>query len=244
MPPPQSEADIMKYIRRKLGGGIVDVELTEEHLKDASGDALSWWHTYVGQLRNHQMSISPGGGAFDVPDDVESIVEVVFQDNNSDFLDLFDWADVELSPIGYGSYYGSPSGSYSYLVQSRQYVEQGRRIIGADRDWEWDRQDRKLRLYPTNGTVGIGTQIRFKYLTNELDLGKLHTWEYDLVRERAFAEAMESLGYARTKYSEWPSATGSVTLNGDTLLANADNIKQSLDEKIKTLRPPVGFFTG
>ena len=242
--PSQSEADIKRWTKRRFGFGVVDVELTDDSLDDAIDSAKRWFSSYVGQEAIALLTVPPSGGEVDVPDDVETVTEVVFENRNQNFINIFDWADVELSPIGYGAYYGSPSGSYSYLVQAQQYIEQGQKIISADRDWEWVRPTRKLRLFPTNetGGRGIGNKAVIRYLRNTVDLAELYQYEYDLVRRYSYAEAMETLGYIRTKFASLPSASGEVTLNGDLLVSNAEGIKLALSEEIKLKRRPAGFF--
>ena len=240
----QNDADIKRWIKRKFGFGTVDVELTDDQLDDCIDESKKWFAGVIGQEGMALLNIQQTGGEFDVPDDVQAVTEVIFEDRNQDFINLFDWADIELSPIGYGTYYGSPSGSYSYLVQARQYLEHGRKIIGADRDWEWDRTSRKLRLFPARdvGGTGIGTKAVIRYQRNTINLEELYDYEYSMVRRWAWAESMETLGYIRTKYSSLPSASGEVTLNGDTLLANANEIKFALRDEVKVKRRPAPFF--
>ena len=73
-------------------------------------------------------------------------------------------------------------------------------------------------------------------------MAELYQYEYDLVRRYSYAEAMETLGYIRTKFASLPSASGEVTLNGDLLVGNAEGIKLALTEEIKLKRRPAGFF--
>lgn len=242
----QSEKDIKQYALRKLGFGVVDIELTDAMLSDCIVDAKRWFATYIGQLKETTITIAPSGGAFSVPDDVEFVTNVVFQDMH-DFEDYFDWADIDLSPLAFGGSFGvgpnsAMSTDYSYILQLRQYFEMGKRIIGTDQDWEFNRETRKIEVYPSRGVVDHGTIAVIKYLTNDPDVALMNLYEYDMVRKWAYAEAMEYLGNIRTKFAEWPSSTGSVALNGDTLLANADSLKSALTDKVRALRKPVGFF--
>ena len=63
-----------------------------------------------------------------------------------------------------------------------------------------------------------------------------------MVRRWALAQAMESLGYIRSKYADGPSATGTISLNGTDLIANADQIRAELGEQILSMKPPAHFF--
>lgn len=243
----QSEAEIKGYIERTLGGGVVEVELTQDQYDDAIEEAKFWFMGLIGQMKNLVLDIQPDGGAYDVAPDCLSVVEVFFDLRRAGIFDQFSWAGVELNPIGFGGNgayngVGSIGGGYSDLVQSMQYIEQARRILSADRDWEWDYQAKKLRIMPTSGDVG--SKVFLVYMVDEMDLAKIRPYEYRLLRRYALGNAMETLGNIRSKYSDGPSATGSITLNGSDLTANADLVRDTVRDQILQLRPPANFFTG
>jgi hypothetical protein len=247
MAAPQSADEIKGYISRNLGAPTVAVELTNDQYDDAISEAKLWFMGLIGQMKNKVLTIQPDGGAFDVADDCLSVVECHFDINRAGLFDQFSWAGVELSPYGFSGNYGGAYGSlggggYFDIVQSMAYLEQARRILSADRDWEWDWQAKKLRIYPTSGD--IGTNVFVVYMVDEMDLSKVRPYEYRLIRKYALAEAMTILGNVRTKYADGPSATGTITLNGQDLLANADVIRDTVREQILALRPPANFFTG
>lgn len=240
----QSDAEIRKWVRRKLGLGIVDVELTDEQIDDALLDAKMWFNAVIGQEKATEIDIPPKGGEVDVPADCQAVVEVIFERNRSEYLQMFDWADVEMAPIGYGTYYGSPSGSYSYITQWQQYIEQGRKIISVDRDWGYDRAKRKLHIWPIDDDqrgAGLGNKALIYYLSDDIDLSALHTYEYDLVRKMTLAESMITLGNARSKFLSLPTSGGEQSLNGDALIASGGELRDQINEKAQFLRPPVPF---
>lgn len=240
----QSEAEIKKFVRRRLGGGTVDVELTEEQIGDCIDTARRWFSRYIAQIKNVTIQISPNGGEYDVAPDCAYVTDVAFTRDNRDIFTFFDWAGVEISPLNYGMYYGPPGGSYSYLTQARQFIEQAKKLISTDPDWYWDRAKRKLVITPTSGQVnsGLGNTIVVEYATRAVDLERLDDYEYELLRRYALAEAMDLLGQIRSKYSSWPSASGEASLNGDSLISNADVMRNELNEAVKKLRRPDGFF--
>lgn len=253
-PPParvisRKSDEIQKWIKRRLGEPTVDVELDAENLKDAVEGAILWWGGVVGQEKGCVININPSGGEFDVPDDCQEVVKVVFESQTGDtILNVFDWAGVELAPVGYGSYFSTPSGAYSYIEQWQSYLEQGRKIVSVDPDWEFRRDIRKLLIYPvdrssgSSGFSGLGNHVFVSYLIEEINLERLHSYEFDLVRRYALCEAMETLGNMRTKWTSVPSAQGEASLNGDTLLSNAETLRADLDEKAQAYRRPDEFF--
>lgn len=243
----QTDQEIIDYVTRRLGGGVVGVELTNDQMLDCLEDGKAFFQTYLEQTKVHLIQGVNNGGEFDMPNDCDVVVEVVFDVQDATLYDQFDWAGVELGPLNFGMYGGYRSngagGGYSYLMQALQYREQAKRMLGTDRDWIWDRDKRKLILTPTSrGGRGIGNMVEVRYAVNEIDVTLLRPYEYSLLKRWVLAEAMEALGHIRTKYGELPSASGSLSLNGDTMFSNSETIKMNVMDKIKTLRAPIPPF--
>lgn len=57
-------------------------------------------------------------------------------------------------------------------------------------------------------------------------------WTRNWIQDWTYAECLEQLGMIRTKFGSLPSATGSLTLNGDSLLAKAAEMKEELLRQI------------
>ena len=242
--PSQTLEDVNRFVRRALGEGVVGVELEDEQVNDATTSALLWWQGIVGWYREATVNINPQGGDFDVPDDCQEVYQVHFDEPRDKILDVFDWAGVELAPVGYGSYFSTPSGAYSYILQWQDYIQQGQKIVSVDPDWQYIRDTRKLRIFGGNNRteIGIGNQVHIVYMASSPDISKLHQYEYELVRKYALAESMVKLGAIRSKWISVPSSMGETTLNGDSLIANAETMKAELEEKAKQYRRPMEFF--
>ncbi len=242
----QSEADLTSYCQRKIGAGVVGVELTTDQIDEAIDDSKRVFQEFIGQTKTHEVTGINAGGNFDMPADCEQVVEVSFALNQAGLYDQFNWAGVELGPLSFGIYGGyridgsGVGGGYSYLVQALQYREMAKTILGIDRDWYWDYAQRKLVITPTEGQVGTSAFTR--YLVSEVDVSLLRSPDYGLMRKYCYAECLETLGMIRTKYSELPSATGTISMNGDTLFANADVLKAEVINRLKLTRQPPGFF--
>lgn len=240
----QSEQDIKNYIRRSLGEGVVAVELTDAQVQDAVDSAAMLYSQIIGAYKFAKMNIN-GGGAYSVPTDCMHIAEVYFDLNKSDIYESFDWAGVELGPMSFGMYGGyrdssGAGGGYSYLVQALNYRDQAKRTLGSDDDWFWDRERRLLCITPSAG-ASAGSQIAFKYQSTSVHWPNLYPTEYHLFRRWALAEAMLTIGAIRTKYGSLPSAQGDLSLNGESLRADADGMKMTLMEQIVKIRPPLGI---
>ena len=242
----QSVADLLAYCQRKLGSGVVGVELTTDQINDAIDDSKRTFQEFIGQTKTHELSGISAGGDFDMPADCESVVDVAFPLNSSGLYDQFNWAGVELGPLSFGLYGGyridgtGVGGGYSYLVQAMQYREQAKQILSIDRDWWWDHPRRKLVITPCEGNVGNAAYTW--YLVSDVDVSLLRSADYYLLRRYCYAECQETLGQIRSKYAEMPSATGTITLNGESLLSFAGEEKANIIERLKNQRQPAGFF--
>jgi len=100
-----------------------------------------------------------------------------------------------------------------------------------------------LRVFPISGK-DLGSSALVRYRTDEIDLSRISSTDYWFIMRWAFAETQQILAQIRTKYAEWPSATGSITMNGDTLFTNGEALKSDLDEKIRSMREPLPIITG
>ena len=248
----QTEDDIKEYIRLKLGYGTVDVELTDDQLDMAIDQAKNWFAKTIGQLRAVFSAAVPETRVYQMPDDCEQVVDVVFGSS----ADLSDVADLSGQPLGYiaGTVYsgyevgmgadnlrGSNGGTwlsptyggriwFSRLLEIYQRWEMTKSFSGSG-EWSYDRWSNSVVF-----STGSSGAVIIVYMTRDIDVGVLKQKEYWYLREYSLAEAFEVLGYIRGKYSELPSAGGGLSLNADTLLSRAESIKQQLEEEVKRYR--------
>ena len=243
----QKVSEAKKYIIRKLGRGEhgVDVELDDAQLNDAVACALLWWGGIVGWYRDATIQINPAGGQFPVPDDCEEITHVYFDDYQDRIIDGYGWAGLPWAPgdywSGYRSYGSFPSGQHSYVTQMQQYYDQARKLTSSDPMWSYSRDTRLLTIFlrPDTSAQTMGHEIKVQYQVSQPDISKLHAYEYDLVVGYAYAESMETLGNIRSKWITVPTAQGEGSLNGDSLLQAAEQLKDKLTEQARALRIPL-----
>lgn len=237
-----NDADVRGYIRRKLGACVVGVELTDDQLDDAIGEAKLWFASYVGQSK-YAVLYGNGTTTYSVAADVESVVDVIFPSDGSSIADMFGWAGVKLSMsdiVGRNAQVGEGY-VFSGLFEQMQYLELAKMVMNATYEWEWDRE---RRLLVVNPILDSGLMFAYTYMVNSITLSLLTQAEQLLLRDYAYAQAMITLGNMRTKFADMPGSSGSFSMNGDTLFANADTLIMGLDEKIKRLGSPVSFIVG
>ena len=233
------ESDVKEWICRRLGKPVINVELTNDQLDDAVMLAKEYWQMWVGQCKAVQMTLT-GTTEYSEADmgvtDLDYVTEVVFAYSSSSLTDFFAWADVELNPF---QYVFSGEGGYGALVQYMQYREMGKRIVSADRDWDWNKAKRRLIITPRETTTPL---VEIFYVSRDIELSYLTTYEWRMFREYALSQAMKTLAHIRMKFADKPSTTGGFTMDGDSLYANAEGMEQQVEEKMRSLQTPVSFW--
>ncbi len=229
--------EVKGWIKRKLGDGWVNVELTVEQIEDALEDALLWWSSRMGWYSEGTLTVAPGKVEYDlssVDPEVLEVVNVWFPDHS-----MIDFAGAyagffDLDGFPYGDYpFRSLSGGGSYfsLVQWMQTHDMGSKILSADDDFIYRKQTKKLLLTPSPRKGGT---LIYQYSTpfKQGYMSMVPLEHQYLIRRYALAEAMETLGRVRGKYSSLPAADGDVSLDAGDLLSAAENEKQRLEEEI------------
>lgn len=231
---------IAEWIKRKLGCDVIGVELTDDQIDDAIADAREYWMQWVGRVRMVELSVSSTTREYpaaSLGSDVDSVVDVYFSINNSGWTDVYGWADVEVNPFQL-TYEGR--GGYSGFAQYMMYRDDARKLMSVDRDWEWDKSRRMLILSPRNADIST---VMVAYLSRCFDYDYLNSYEWKLFKDYALMSAMKTLATIRMKFPEKVSATGTFTMDGDSMWANAEAMEMRIEEKMRLMQRPVGIFT-
>lgn len=236
--------DLKEQILVSFGGPTQCVELTDQQLDVIIKMTRRWWISYVGGVQKLQgFFYGSEQATLQLPLEVEDVVEVYFQNRlplQFDYPEFFDTAVPW--PGAFSTIIGGPTISaslgnmpYSGLLQSLQAIEQSRKILSADRDYEFDRRTKVLTLYPRSAEAG---RILVKFLSNEFELEELTNDEAEIFFEWAKAQAMMILGRLRSKYNSFPVPGGERTLDGPQLIEDAkaemERLRKEVIDKFKT----------
>lgn len=254
-----TEEKIQLWVLRYLGAPILKVELTQDHLDDCIEDAKRWFTAKKGMRRVMFFDVVQGESVYTLPPDVEVVIDVAFSSApGADFtqvvslgfgagyggVDMYGGLVISgggLSISSYGFSYGAAPGPISSWVQYLQYMEQFGRVFSSDLDWRQD--GRILRLFPVQG-YPTG-KVFLDYKSNMLTVEQLPERDHDLVKRFTLAVAKERLGRVRSKYADgFPTAQGTTTLDGSTLLEEAQAEKEKLEQEISDSAFPMGFMLG
>lgn len=257
------EAAIQLWILRYLGAPLVKVELTQAHLDDCIEDAKRWFTAKKGQKRILYFDVSPGVSEYTLPADVEVVLDVAFasvggqtatQVISAGFGAGFGGVDIfgglvmgagGFSIAAYGFTYTAAPGPLSSWVQYLQYLEQFGRIFSSELDWSQEKIGDyvKIRLFPVQGYPS--GKLFVEYKSNMFTVSQLSERDHDLLKRFALVVAKERLGRVRSKYpGGYPTAQGTVDLDGATLLDEALTEKEKLEAEIFDSGFPMGFMLG
>ena len=235
-----TEADIKKYIKRKLGDGIVKVELTEDHMDDIMRDSRRWFINRIGVEVFFPLAVSRGTTTYTLPDYVIDVYKVHLPSNSlagitgeDDFSRQYgylfgQWYTQSYGAGGTGMAPGQDQAPYSNLVQRLQMLETIGRLWGSDSDWSYNSRDRVLNIMPGPGVSG---PAMLQVNSAMFDTTKLDPGDEDLFLRWAIADAKEQLGRNRSKYDSLPTVGGDRSLDGDTLLSEAQIEKENLERQ-------------
>jgi len=256
---PLNRADVISWLKRGLGGGIVVIELCQEHFEDSFADAIRWYIGRNGIKRRAVQNIVGGIQEYQMPDDCDELLEVWFPGVQLDIIaaiNPYAFIDVDQIPTASQSITGVPGGSfYGTLHQVLAHAETARRITGSEPAWEYFKDTNTLHIAPRNqrGGLAIARYISttlgcdnpvFPATTPVNDFKRLRFRHRELILRYALAKVKERLGRVRGKYSDLPSSGGAKTLDGETLLAESKEEVMALNEEIMELNEGVPFLIG
>lgn len=259
MADPKNRQEALGWMQRNLGGGVVVLEVEEEHVDDAFDDALRWFTARKGIDRLAAVNLSSGVQEYAAPDDCDEVIEMYFPGVQLDIIaavNPYAFIDIDQLPVAYQSITGVPGGSfYGTLHQILSHAETARRVVGSEPAWEYHKATNTVLIYPRNQRSGsaviryISTTINTEDPEDEAvgpknDFRTMRFRERDIILRYASQQLKLRLGRVRSKYTDWPSAGGSKSMDGDSLVTEALGEIEKLDEEVKALAEPVPFLVG
>jgi len=135
------------------------------------------------------------------------------------------------------------------------HAETARRLIGSEPAWEFFKDTNVLHIAPRSqrGGMAIVRYASTRFCTEDPtppattpvnDFRRIKYRHRELILRYASAKVKERLGRVRSKYTDFPSAGGPRSLDGDTLLAESREDIVALNEEIMGLNDGVPFLVG
>lgn len=229
-----------QWILRRLGAPFWDIELCEEHVKDAVEMAVRWFAAKKGVFKLFPIQTQPSVVEYQLDCEIDRVIDVAPEVQKLDLSLIFSPFTLLEEKIPYDVFAsGGSGGLYSSYVQALQYIEMAKRVLSAE--FEWYEVNDKLFIAPPpadSRRLIVWAKVNFTQIEY------LEERDHELVKRYALAKAREDLAWIRGKYGDYPSAQGSTTLNWDQLLADAKEEIERLEEEIMGAGYPMGLLTG
>ena len=256
---PKTRAAAIAWLKRSLGSGVVVVELCQDHFEDSFADAIRWYVGRKGIKRRAMANILSGVQEYSMPEDTDEVLEVWFPGVQIDIIaavNPYAFIDIDQLPVAMQSVTGTPGGSfYGSLHQILAHAETARRVVGSEPAWEYFKDTNVLHVTPRSQRGGLAI-VRYASTTLGCDapvppattpvndFAKIRVRHRELILRYALAKIKERLGRVRGKYTELPSAGGTKSLDGDTLLSESREEVTTLNAEIMELNEGVPFLVG
>jgi len=244
-----SRSQIREMIIQDLGGGdvdaqsVVDVELNDQNFNNIIRRAQMWFNHRKGFIVYRPIAVVEGQTEYKMKNDVDNVLDVHFS-LPSDVAAFFSLGFFDLIPYGPQNIGGIGGGvsSYSGFAQLLQFSENRKRVFSVEPDWFYEQQSKILYVNLRSGSFSKLALAKLKL--SEFDISKLPAKDEDIFYRWCLAHAKEIIGRIRSKYDSLPAASGQVTLDGATLLAEGKEEKAQLDKEVWASQGPDGLLVG
>lgn len=237
----KNEEEIKAYILRRLGSGIIDVELTPEHLEDVIDDTKRWYGHRVGQKRILQIPLITNQTLYILESHVQDVLQVIIPSTHFPAVDTDDFSFTYSLLFGQWRSPGASPMPYSDLVQRLQYLETASRIFSADREFEFNPDTKELQIMPRPLIVG---NMLVEVWTSDIDTRDFVQQDESFFLRWSLAHAKEILGEIRGKFDSIPMVGGDRGLNAERLLEESKTEKEQIEKDILNWRRAVPIVSG
>jgi hypothetical protein len=228
--------EITEYIRLRLGGDMVQVELDPAHYTMAIKQAFRKYRTSSerGVEESYAfLTLEEGVNNYTLDSNITEVRQVLRRTVGG--MGSTSGSDFEPFHSGFLSYYilraGRSGGMLSYELWSA-YQEQSMKMFGGYLNFHWDTSTKKLQLI--RDVRADGEEVLLWIYNNKPDEHLLNDqYAYLWLQDYALAVAKVSLGEARSKFATYVGPQGGTTLNGDSLIAAGTQEMIDLEAKLQ-----------
>jgi hypothetical protein len=240
-----NKAEMQTWTLHKLGAPFNKVEISQENLDFCFEEAVRWYSAKKGHKDKKNFQIVPGQVEYTLDDDVDTVLQITFTSQSTDYSYLVDplnliGGQIPTSMFGYGNQAGGDTGGFlSTYAQFTQYLGMARRILNSDS--EWLQLNSKLIIVPPPKSGGPALM---EYKAHSFTVEQINEFDHDLVKRMLLALVKDFVGRVRSRFDNFPSAQGTVTIDGPKLLQESIEERDKLNEEIFESNFPIGFLHG
>jgi hypothetical protein len=255
-------AEIIDYVRMRLGDGIVDVELDKEHYEMAINQALIKYRQRAQNSVEESyafLDLLPETQEYILPKEIQT-VRAVFRRGIGSVTGTTA-SQFEPFASGYLNTYMLVAGRVGGLTNYELFVDYQKlamRMFGGQMNYTFNPVTKKLTLVrkmpwgyagsTSNGTVNpYESVLLWVYNTKPDQMLFSDTYAFPWLQEYAYSFAKRIVGEARSKFATIAGPQGGTNLNGDALKQEAQAEMEKLEEELKTFvdgGQPLTWVTG
>lgn len=238
--------ELIDEILSEFGAPVVNVELDESVWDKIINKAYRWFRAKKGFIAETLVDIQPSENEYPWPADAVEIVDVIMprRSDISDILSLGFFDIVPAQMLATANQYpslhtaGAIRFENSAYVQLLQSLEIRRRTFSADPGWYvMGPPIKKIYLTPRDILTSIGgsdlpAKMIVYYKKDSMDISEFIGRDEQLFFDYCKARAKIILGHIRRKYPSYPSAGGSISMDGNELISEGKEELQDLEEQI------------
>lgn len=239
--PGMTEDEMKKYIKRKLGDGVTDVELNDDDMNDTMRDAKQWFSIRVGNKTIRQVSLTASTSVYVLDPDVTEVVRMYLPSTHFPAVDTDDFSYTYSLLFGQWRSPGASPMPYSDLVQRLQYLKMSSHIFSADREFLFNPKTKELEIMPAPSILGT---CLVEVWSGLVDTRDLQPEDENLLRRWALADAKITLGERRRKFAMYTTVAGERGLNGAALVMDGEKEKLQLEKDALNWKRAVPMISG
>ena len=238
---------VREYVRTVLGAPVVEVELLDQHVQAAIDAALRVYNQTLPQRAHAALVVTPGQKKYPISHtNLRGVLSVDFVERG-----MLPEAGMR-DPFLYSRMYSSLTGhaTFGAIHQQAHYIDDARKLIGADPSWhgQWEGATYYLYIY-----VGREYDCSYEYTwgispifipddgttPDPFGLAAIPDGHVQWFLDYTGTHCRAMLGRILRKHGIPSSEGGSENTDGETLVTEAREDLQKLEEALKRKRRPL-----
>jgi len=240
--------DVIKQIRLLLGDGMIDIELDPEHYDLSVDIALSKIRQRSENAVEedfYTIELKKDIAEYTLPEEITEVKKVHHRSFGHGISSGVDMDPFELAYANSYFFMNNHVGGISTYELFSQYRETLNKIAATDIQFIWNPVTHKIKLLRKMRADEI--VLLHVYLERPDDQLLTDPYLKSWLRDYALAYCKKMIGEARSKFSTLPGAQGGVSLNGETMKADATADIDKLENELKLYidgSSPLGIMIG
>lgn len=249
----ENRTDFMEYCLRRLGKGVIEINVSKEQIEDRMDDAILVYMLRHFDATEERVLVKQityqdvRNGYIELPKEVISVVEVLKTPSNSTGTSssyLFDF-DYQINLNDYlqnnGMY--SYSGQFSQIYMLKSNVSLMKWVTEKEQRYEYNHKTSRLFLY--DDLESLADSDSYVAMITHIFVGEIAAlWNDEWLRDYTTQLIKRQWADNLRKYGSVTLPSG-VTLNGDTMFTEAITEIQRLEDQLKTdYELPFDFYIG